>query len=213
MIIEGFLVVAFVFTPSPVESLGGDTNSADDNPAACAEGGCIVDYSEPEPPGEGVLWSRLSDSTWEFCEIPVYINYEGGWGRDFQADIDLVASVFDLTLPVYTTDWRGENEFDISPHEGITIQWPRSWSDEAFAGWATSDGYVGGYYIRSSIALRPGDFSHSAQSFLFFHELGHALGLGHIDDEYQMMSYNTENTWYNWGDFEGIMELTKDCLK
>ncbi len=165
--------------------------------------------------------------TWSSCEpIRYVVNPAGapdGWQQTVTQAMDAVTAASGLRFEAQgTTDDRGfENRVDLLDRPGpVLIGWasvaeqPRLEGDTVgFAG--PRIGGNGRTYVTGGVVLDAAAFermeargNEALERAVVMHELGHLVGLDHVDDDKQLMYPTTTfQTTFGNGDLEGLKEL------
>lgn len=145
---------------------------------------------------------------WNACEpIDVAVNPAGGPPFALAVVEDALGRLGDAMGTeirlVGTTSERQAHESDPrgGAAVGILVNWPERWETEEIWGWGSYVA-IGPTIVSATVALNPSTSARISETELLelvMHELGHAVGLGHVDDRDQIM-YPLMQGRTVWGD-------------
>ena len=202
--------------------LGLSSGSGPTITGAGTTGSSQVAYSPPAPAAPSqpdnnfnfeVTNSSGSPARWNPCESVHYIVVPGGgpagWQNDVSNDISQAASATGLS---FVSD--GTASSAPSNYKGIVISWASQLSGSDTVGLTTYDYYNVSSYtpqiVSATIQLLSslkGGGGTSGEQPVLLHELGHALGLAHVNASEVMNPVDQGYSSYHQGDVNGLSRL------
>lgn len=178
-----------------------------------------------EPGAHAFLHEHADGSpvTWDPCSpIGYVVNWDHAPDGALQLLTEAVDTVEDATGLTFTALGATRvapttaSAVDVLPAGAeVLISWVPSADEQLYAdgeavGWARPT-VTGGVYTRGQISLDADVFataSHAQARGTLLHELGHLVGLDHVDDPTQLMDAGgSQGRVYQQGDLEGLAEL------
>lgn len=178
-----------------------------------------------EPGAHAFLHERADGTpvTWDPCSpIGYVVNWDHAPDGALQLLTEAVDTVEDATGLTFTAlgatrvSPTSDGAVDVLPAGAeVLVSWVPAADEQLYAdaeavGWARPT-MAGGFYTRGQVSLDADVFAHATPARArgtLLHELGHLVGLDHVDDRTQLMDAGgSQGRVYQQGDLEGLAEL------